>query len=202
MDVSVSSTEVHWQTHPMPGQRWKGTQLGVLEVGPIPRFCPSRVSCSSVNLGIAAWKSLLDIGYFLAMEEEHPVVFWASSDSAVSQLTGWNTYSDLEKLGSKPFSIKRVIPGDESTVMFALKIVAQTPTSLCSQEPVWLRLVLFCMEMSMCPFQMSFSGGLSTSLHQPKVSLDGRDLPGYSAEMWELSGSKSLAADLVVYCQR
>lgn len=120
----------------------------------------------------------------------------------MSQLTGWNTYSDLEELGSKPFSIKRVIPGDESTVMFALKIVAQTPTSFCSQEPVWLRLVLFCMEMSMCPFQMSFSGGLSTSLHQPKVSLDGRDLPGYSAEMWELSESKSLAADLVVYCQR
>lgn len=106
----------------MPGQRGKGTQLG-----PIPRFCPSRVSSSSVNLGIAAWKSLLDVGYFFTVEEEHPVVFRASSDSAVSQLTGWNTYSDLEKLGSKPFSIKRVIPGDESTVSFALKIVAQNP---------------------------------------------------------------------------
>lgn len=83
--------------------------------------------------------------------------------------------------------------------MFALKIVAQTPISFCSQEPVWLHMVLFCKGMSMCPFQMSFSEGLSTSLHQPKVTLDGRDLPGYSAEIWELSGSKSLAADLVVY---
>lgn len=133
------------------------------------------------------------------MEDEHPVVFGASSDGAVSQLTGWNTYSDLEKLGSQPFSIKRVIPGDESTVMFALKIVAQAPISFSSQEVVRLHMVLFCMEMSMCPFQMSFSGGLSTSLHQPKVTLDGRDLPGYSAEIWELPGSKSLAADLVVY---
>lgn len=50
----------------------------------------------------------------------------------------------------------------------------------------------------MCPFQMSFSGGVSTSLHQPKVTLDGRDLPGYSAEIWELSGSKSLTADPVL----
>lgn len=154
---------------------------------------------SSVNLGRAAWKSLLDVGYFPVMENEHPVVFRASSDSAVSQLAGWNTYSDLEKLGSQPFSIKRVIPGDESIVMFALKIVAQTPISFCSQEPVWLCMVLFCLEISMCPFQMSFSGVLSTSLHQPKVTLDGRDLPGYSSEMWELSGSKSLAVNLVVY---
>lgn len=69
-------------------------------------MCPSSVSCSSVNLGIAACKSLVGVGYFLAMEEEHSMVFGASSDSAVSQLSGWNTYSDLEKLGSKPFSIK------------------------------------------------------------------------------------------------
>lgn len=91
----------------MPGQRGKGTQLGVLEVGPFPRFCPSSVSCSSVKLGIAAWKSLLAVGYFLTLEEEHPVIFRASSDSDVSQLTGWNAYSDLEKLGFTPFSITK-----------------------------------------------------------------------------------------------
>lgn len=78
MDVSGSSTEI--QTHPMPGQRWKETQLGVLEVGPIPRFCPSRVSCSSVNLGIAAWKSLLDIGYFFVMEED---ILWFSEPAVI-----------------------------------------------------------------------------------------------------------------------
>lgn len=39
---------------------------------------------------------------------------------------------DLEKQGLKPFSIQRVIPGDESTAMFALKIVAQTRISICS----------------------------------------------------------------------
>lgn len=107
MDVPGWGTEILWQTHPMPGQRGKGTQLGVLEVGPFPRFCPSGVSCSSVKLGIAAWKSLLAVGYFLTLEEEHPVIFRASSDSDVSQLTGWNAYSDLEKLGFTPFSITK-----------------------------------------------------------------------------------------------
>jgi len=42
----------------------------------MPRFHPSGLSSSSasVNLRKAAWKSLLDVGYFLAVEEEHPLV--------------------------------------------------------------------------------------------------------------------------------
>lgn len=132
----------------------EGTQLNVLKVGPIPAFYPSGLSCSSasVNLGIVAWKCLLDVGYFLAVEE-YPLVLWASSDSAWCLCCSWLAGALSEtwkKLESKPFSVKWVIPGDESTVVFALKIVAQTPISFCSQDSVQLCLVLFCMEMSVC----------------------------------------------------
>lgn len=86
-------SEVHWQTHPVLRQRGKGTQLDVLKVGPIPRFHPSKLSCSSasVNLGIAAWKSLLDRSYFLAVEKEHPLVLRASSDGAQCLCHSWLT---------------------------------------------------------------------------------------------------------------
>jgi len=42
-------------------------------------------------------------------------------------------------------------------------------------------------------------GGLHMCLHQPEVTSDGRDLPGYSAKMGTLSRSKSVAVDLVYW---
>lgn len=161
-------------------------------------FTPLGWAARLLLTGIAAWKSLLDVGYFFSPWFYEPAVIVLGDCIVSDQLE----HLDLGKLRSSPFSIRRVIPGDESTVMFALKSVAQT--LLQSGAHAAVPGLVFCLEMSVCPmccrcpFQVWFSRALRTCLYQPQVTLDGKDFPGYSAGTWTLAGSKGLA---VVYWQ-